>query len=89
MSRSKSALYYDKNPSAKKVKDSYNALYNKKPSAVKKRVEANTANRKSQSAGKTTKNDGLDYSHTISGFESASKNRGRKEKSRLKGSKRS
>ncbi len=82
------ATFYKNNPASKAKKDAYNSTYNKKESAVKKRVEANTANRKSQAAGKTKVGDGKDYSHTINSFESASKNRGRSEKSRLVGSKR-
>jgi excinuclease UvrABC helicase subunit UvrB len=85
----KTAKYYQENPKARAKKDSYNKEYNKKPSAVKKRVEANRANRKSQAAGLTTKNDGKDYDHAVKRFVSATINRGRAEKSRLKGSTRS
>lgn len=56
--------------------------------AKKKRAALNKYNRKKGTYGN---GDGLDASHKggrIAGFESASKNRGRKEKSRLKGSKR-
>lgn len=81
----KTAKFYHSSKSARDHKKAYDSQYQKKPSAVKKRVEANRANRK---AGTYGNGDNRDYSHTIKGFESASKNRGRKEKSRLKGSKR-
>ena len=71
---------------AKKKK--YDAEYQKKRSAVKKRVQANRANRR---AGTYGNGDGKDASHKngkIAGFEDQSKNRARREKSRLKGSKR-
>jgi hypothetical protein len=83
---SKSAKYYNSNPAAKAKKDSYNKDYQKKPSAVKKRVEANRANRKAGTAGN---GDGRDYDHSVRKMVPASVNRGRNEKSRLKGSKRS
>jgi hypothetical protein len=56
--------------------------------AKKKRAELNKYNRKKGTYGN---GDGKDASHKngkIVGMESASKNRGRKEKSRVKGSKR-
>ncbi len=79
----KTAKYYQDNPKAKAKKDKYNSEYQKKPSAVKKRVEANKANRKSGTVG-----DGLDYDHSVKKMVPASTNRGRAEKSRVKGSKR-
>jgi excinuclease UvrABC helicase subunit UvrB len=82
----KTAKYYQENPKARAKKDAYNKEYNKKPSAVKKRVEANAANRK---AGTYGNSDGLDYDHAVKRFVTATTNRGRAEKSRLKGSKRS
>lgn len=83
---SKTASYYKSNPAAKAKKDSYNKEYQKKPSAVKKRVEANRANRK---AGTYGNGDGRDYDHSVRKMVPASVNRGRNEKSRVKGSKRS
>lgn len=56
--------------------------------AKKKRAILNAYNRKKKTYGN---GDGLDASHIkgkIRGFEESSKNKGRKEKSRLKGSKR-
>lgn len=84
--KSKSAKFYNSNPSAKAKKDAYNKTYQKKDSAVKKRVEANRANRK---AGTYGNGDGKDYDHRTKRMVKASVNRGAKEKSRLKGSKRS
>jgi hypothetical protein len=58
------------------------------PEAKAKRAELNAYNRKKGTYGN---GDGLDASHKggrIAGFENASKNRGRAEKSRLRGSKR-
>lgn len=83
------AKHYQRNPKSYAKKRAYDRAYNKTEAATKKRVELNRINRRSQTAGKTSVGDGKDYSHTIKGFESASKNRGRREKSRLKGSKRS
>ena len=72
-------------------KRDYKAEYKKfhsSPKAKKKRAELKAYNLKKGTYGN---GDGLDASHKgskIVGFEKASKNRGRKEKSRLKGSKR-
>lgn len=87
----KTAKYYSENPQARKVKRAYDKKYNKAKSATAKRVELNKYNREAQAEGRASKNDGHDASHKggkIVGFEKASVNRGRKEKSRLKGSKR-
>lgn len=62
--------------------------FHSSPKAKKKRASLNKYNRKKGTYGN---GDGLDASHRggkIVGFEKASKNRGRKEKSRLKGSNR-
>ena len=73
------------------TKRNYKAEYKKfhsSPAAKKKRASLNKYNRKKGTYGN---GDGLDASHRggkIVGFEKASKNRGRKEKSRLNGSKR-
>ena len=75
----------------KKAKRDYKKEYKKFQSstkAKKKRAELNKYNRKKGTYGN---NDGLDASHKggkIVGFEKSSKNKGRAEKSRLKGSKR-
>lgn len=86
MAKSKSAKYYDSHPAAKAKKTAYNKEFQKKPSAVQKRVEANRANRK---AGTYGNGDGKDFDHRTGKMIKASVNRGAKEKSRLKGSKRS
>ncbi len=85
MKTKSSKKYYDLNPASKAVKDAYNKEYNKKPSAVAGRVADNKANRK---AGTYGNGDGLDYQSK--GKEKGkmipqSKNRGMKEKSRVRG----
>jgi hypothetical protein len=89
----KTAKYYnsEKGSDSYAKKLAYDKAYNAKPDRIKYRSELNEYNRKSQAAGKSKKNDGLDATHKggkIVGMEKASTNRGRKEKSRLKGSKR-
>ena len=77
--------------SVAKAKRNYKKEYKKFQSstaAKKKRAKLNAYNRKKKTYGN---GDGLDASHRggkIVGFEKSSKNKGRKEKSRLKGSKR-
>ena len=69
------------------VKAEYDKKFNKKPFQRKKRAELNRYNRKKGTYGN---GDGLDASHKggkIVGFEAYSKNRGRREKSRLPGRK--
>lgn len=78
--------FYKKSPKARARKRAYDRKYNATKSATDKRVELNRINRRNGVYGN---GDGKDYSHTIRGYESASRNRGRREKSRLKGSKRS
>lgn len=87
MPLSKSAQYYRSHPEARKKKAATDAKINRRPEQVRKRVELNKYNRTHG-----TKGDGKDASHRngrIVGLESQSVNRGRKEKSRLRGSKRS
>lgn len=84
-----STEYYRKNREARRKKVAYQKEYNKKPSEVKKRTELNKENRERGTYGN---GDGLDVSHMKNGktkLEPASRNRARREKSRLKGSKRS
>lgn len=86
--KSKSAKYYAKNPKARAVKNAYQKEFNKKKSSIKKIVELTTENRKRGNYGN---GDGIDLHHKKGGGfreEPASVNRARKEKSRLKGSKR-
>ncbi len=74
-------------PTKRDYKKEYKKFQSSKK-AKKKRAALNKYNRKKGTYGN---GDGLDASHKggrIAGFEKASKNRGRKEKSRKKGSKR-
>jgi hypothetical protein len=85
-----SAEYYRRNKKARDKKNAYQKEYNKKPREVAKRVELNRVNRQAQKRGTAKVGDGKDASH-IGGkivMESAKVNRARREKSRLKGSKR-
>ena len=84
--KSRTAKYYASHPEARKKHVEYQKKYNKKSREVKKRVELITARRKKGIYGKG----GGDLHHGKNGLvrEPVSKNRGRKEKSRLKGSKR-
>ncbi len=85
MKTKSSKKYYDLNPASKAVKDNYNKTFQKKPIQVKKRVEANAANRKAQANGTAKVGDSKDYDHAVKGMVAATTNRGRKEKSRVKG----
>lgn len=83
----KTAKYYKDNDDAREKKNEYQKKFNKRPDQVKKRVELNKFNREN---GKYGNGDGMDASHmngTVK-YEKASRNRARREKSRLKGSKR-
>ena len=83
----RTAKYYASHPEARAKKKAYDSEFQKKPSQVRKRVELNKYNRDHNDP----KGNGTDASHKggkIVGYESQSKNRGRKEKSRLKNSKR-
>ena len=81
---SKSARYYQNNPKARKKKAATDKKINQRPSQVKKRVELSKIRRKAKAAGKSIK--GKDYDHAVGRFVSKAENRGRKEKSRVKGS---
>jgi len=75
--KSKSAIYFQKNPDARKKKNAYNTAYHATPERKKYRVRLNKANRK---AGTYGNGDGKDMSHTKSGKlvkESQSANRAR------------
>jgi len=74
-------------------KRNYRKEYDKFQSSEKEkknRAERNKNRRKLMRGGKVSKGDGMDIHHKGDNLtvESASKNRGRKEKSRVKGSKR-
>lgn len=86
-SLSKTGKYYRKNKSAASKKNSYNTKFNKSSKQRKRRSELVTARRKRGMYGKA----GDDLHHDKSGRlvkMNPHKNRGLKEKSRLKGSKR-
>jgi len=78
--KSKSAIYFQKNPEARKKKNAYNTAYHATPKRKKYRVKLNKANRQ---AGTYGNGDGKDMSHTKSGKlvkESQSTNRARQGK---------
>lgn len=79
----KTAKYYRDNDDAREKKNEYQKEFNKRPDQVKKRVELNRFNRQKGTYGN---GDGKDASHLPGGlkFEAASRNRARREKSRLK-----
>lgn len=83
----KTAKYYHENEEAREKKNEYQKKFNKRKDQVKKRVELNRHNREKGTYGN---GDDMDASHMNGGivFERASRNRARREKSRLKGSKR-
>lgn len=83
----KTAKYYKENPDAKAKKDAYNKEFNKKPEQRKKRSELTKKNREADKNG--VDRNGKDFDHAVGKYVKSSINRGRKEKSRLKGSKRS
>jgi hypothetical protein len=77
MALSKSAIYFQNNPEARKKKNDYNTKYHSTTERKKYRVKLNKANR---DAGTYGNGDGKDMSHTKSGKlvkESASTNRAR------------
>ena len=82
----KTAKYYKDNPDARKKRLEYQAEYNKRPTQVKKRVELTKINREADKNG--VNRNGKDYDHAVGKHVKSSINRGRAEKSRLKGSKR-
>jgi hypothetical protein len=61
--KSKSAIYFQKNPEARKKKNAYNTAYHATPERVKYRVKLNKANRDAGTYGKM-KQMGKDRSHT-------------------------
>ena len=83
---SKTAKYYKDNPEARKKRLEYQKEYNKKPAEKKKRAELNKINREADKKGVDRKD--KDYDHAVGKHVHYSTNRGRPEKSRLKGSKR-
>ena len=83
----RTARYLRDNPKARKKKASTDKKVNSREEQKKKRRESG---RKRYAAKKSGKNvSGKDYDHATNRFVKSSVNRGRKEKSRKKGSKRS
>lgn len=77
--KSKSAIYFQKNPEARKKKNAYNTAYHATPERKKYRVRLNKANRQAGTYGKM-KEMGKDRSHTKDGklvLESSKTNRSR------------
>ena len=83
---SKSAKYYRSNPEARKKKAATDKKINSRPEQKKKRSEAGSKRYAAKKAGKNVK--GKDFDHKQGKFISSTKNRGQREKSRIKGSKR-
>jgi hypothetical protein len=83
----KTAKYYKNNKEAREKKNEYQKKYNKSEEQVERRVELNRFNRQMGTYGN---GDDMDASHMAGKivFEKAARNRARREKSRLKGSKR-
>jgi len=86
MPKSKSAKYYASNPEARKKKAAYDKKFNQKPDQRKKRSELTQKNRDADARG--VDRTGKDYDHAVGRYVKSSTNRGRSEKSRVKGSKR-
>ncbi len=83
---SKSAKYYRNNPGARKKKAATDKGINSRPEQKKKRRESGRKRTAAKKSGKNIK--GKDYDHKQNRFISSKANRGQKEKSRVKGSKR-
>lgn len=88
MGLKRTARFYKKNSAARKKKNQYQKAYNERPEEKKRRAELGRIRyaKKKKDGADSIKN--KDYDHTTKKFEDSSKNRGRKQKSRLKGSKR-
>lgn len=82
----RSTAFYKKSAKGRKVKAEYQKKFNAQEEQLAKRRELGKRRYKDKKKGK--KIDGLDYDHATQTYEKPSVNRGRKEKSRLKGSKR-
>tara|TARA_R110002051_G_scaffold66070_2_gene119809 strand:+ start:232 stop:495 length:264 start_codon:yes stop_codon:yes gene_type:complete len=74
--KSKSALYYANNPTARKKKAATDKKINARPSQKKKRADCNKKRAQAKKAGKNVK--GKDYDHAVGKFVSTKTNRGRK-----------
>lgn len=87
MKKGKTQTYYDNNPEARAVKAKKDKEINARPEQRKKRSELTKKNREADKNG--VDRNGKDFDHAVGKYVKSSINRGRKEKSRLKGSKRS
>lgn len=83
---SKTAKYYRDNPEARKKKSATDSKVNSRPSQKKKRAELGKKNREADKRGVDRRD--KDFDHAVGRYVKSSTNRGRAEKSRLKGSKR-
>jgi len=83
---SKSAKYYRDNPRARKKKAATDTRINKRTEQKKKRSESGSKRYAAKKAGRNVT--GKDYDHKQGRFISSKANRGQREKSRVKGSKR-
>ena len=81
-----STEYYRQNPRARRKKAKTDKAINSRPEQVQKRVESNRARRRAKANGKNV--NGKDFDHAVGKFVPTKVNRGRREKSRVKGSKR-
>lgn len=85
-SLSKSAKFYRDNPAARRKKASTDKKINSRPEQKKKRRESGRARTSAKKRGANI--EGKDYDHKQGRFISSKANRGQREKSRVKGSKR-
>ena len=83
---SKSAKFYRDNPTARKKKAATDKSINAREEQKQKRRESGRARTKAKASGKSI--EGKDYDHKQGRFISSKANRGQREKSRVKGSKR-
>ena len=74
--KSKSAIYYQENKTARDKKQAYDAEFNKKPSQVRKRVELNKYNREHGTYGDGNGMDAAHHNGKITGYKKQSLNRG-------------
>lgn len=86
MGLKRTARFYKKNSASRKKKNQYQKKYNSTEAEKENRRELGKIRYKAKKAGKNIKN--KDFDHSTGKFEKSSVNRGRKEKSRRKGSKR-
>ena len=72
--KSKSAIFYQENPEARKKKAAYDTKLNSKKEQIKKRTEANAKRAEATKKGQNIK--GKDYNHGTNSFVKSSVNRG-------------